>query len=248
MRSKKSGSVESSGKTGRARKDSGAYTYASVTPTPPAVRFDEQQLTRDETDSPRRQRMEADFAAGPPTPVDDTPYIRFAIDQLTRNEELRGSQSTDASIPTLKTENTSVYTVERMVPDDGLGYVSGAGFTSTAEKEREALALVRKHRSLPARERRGLLFAFNPTRPLSALEGEEEEGGRTGDLDLPAPMRRKLLSDCEACVPAEEAETTSWRGAISRPMVVGAATCVGVVIVVAAVVFCAVYFTRRRTT
>ena len=31
--------------------------------------------------------------AGPPTPgVDDTPYIRFAIDQLTRDEEVRGSR------------------------------------------------------------------------------------------------------------------------------------------------------------
>lgn len=34
-----------------------------------------------------------DLDAGPPTPgVDDTPYVRFAVDQLTRDEEVRGSR------------------------------------------------------------------------------------------------------------------------------------------------------------
>ena len=50
----------------------------------------------------------------PPTPgVDDTPYIQFAIDQLTRDEEVAGPQhpSSLASCP-----------VERIVPDEGLGY------------------------------------------------------------------------------------------------------------------------------
>ena len=33
-----------------------------------------------------------DMDGGPPTPGDDTPYIRFAVDQLTRDEEVRGSR------------------------------------------------------------------------------------------------------------------------------------------------------------
>ncbi|PGH14359.1 hypothetical protein AJ80_05949 [Polytolypa hystricis UAMH7299] len=57
--------------------------------------------------------------SGTPTPgVDDTPYIRFAIDQLTRDEELtgRGRQASTASMD---------YPVERIVSDEGLGYTSG---------------------------------------------------------------------------------------------------------------------------
>ncbi len=50
----------------------------------------------------------------PPTPgVDDTPYIQFAIDQLTRNEEVAGAQHSS---------NLASYPVERIIPDEGLGY------------------------------------------------------------------------------------------------------------------------------
>ena len=54
----------------------------------------------------------------PPTPgVDDTPYIQFAIDQLTRNEEVAGPQH-----PT----NLASYPVERIIPDEGLGYAGSS--------------------------------------------------------------------------------------------------------------------------
>ena len=50
----------------------------------------------------------------PPTPgVDDTPYIQFAIDQLTRNEEVAGPRHPDS---------LAFYHVERIIPDEGLGY------------------------------------------------------------------------------------------------------------------------------
>ncbi|KXL49530.1 hypothetical protein M433DRAFT_152827 [Acidomyces richmondensis BFW] len=50
-----------------------------------------------ETIDPRNARssvaMELDRGDSPPTPdTDDTPYIRFALDQLTRDEEVRGSR------------------------------------------------------------------------------------------------------------------------------------------------------------
>jgi hypothetical protein len=52
----------------------------------------------------------------PPTPgVDDTPYLRFAIDQLTRDEELLG-HGRHGSV------TSTDYPVERVVPDEGLGY------------------------------------------------------------------------------------------------------------------------------
>ena len=50
----------------------------------------------------------------PPTPgVDDTPYIHFAIDQLTRDEEVAGPQHASSS---------ASYPIERIIPDEGLGY------------------------------------------------------------------------------------------------------------------------------
>ncbi|EEP83021.1 predicted protein [Uncinocarpus reesii 1704] len=50
--------------------------------------------------------------------LDDTPYIRFAIDQLTRDEELRG-QGRQGTIVA-----TDDYPVERIIPGEGLGYYS----------------------------------------------------------------------------------------------------------------------------
>jgi Protein of unknown function (DUF3433) len=52
----------------------------------------------------------------PPTPgVDDTPYLRFAIEQLTRDEELLG-HGRHGSVTSLD------YPVDRTIPDEGLGY------------------------------------------------------------------------------------------------------------------------------
>ncbi len=47
--------------------------------------------------------------------VDDTPYIRFAIDQLTRDEELLGPR-----LPRAPSEAS--YPVDRIISDEGLGY------------------------------------------------------------------------------------------------------------------------------
>lgn len=52
----------------------------------------------------------------PPTPgVDDTPYIQFAIDQLTRDEEVVGPRHENLG-------SEASYPVDRIVPDQGLGY------------------------------------------------------------------------------------------------------------------------------
>ena len=71
----------------------GANEAAYASNTPLVVRFDEDQIRSDEAEASGKARrmVELDLAS-PPTPVDDTPYIRFAIDQLTRDEEIRGAQ------------------------------------------------------------------------------------------------------------------------------------------------------------
>jgi hypothetical protein len=59
-----------------------------------------------------------EFDCASPTPnSDDTPYIRFAIDQITRDEDVKENQR-----PGTGTSADS-YPVERIVPDEGLGYV-----------------------------------------------------------------------------------------------------------------------------
>jgi len=52
---------------------------------------------------------------------DNTPYIRFAIDQLTRDEEVRGSRVYPQVERPIEEED---YPVERIAPDDGLGYMA----------------------------------------------------------------------------------------------------------------------------
>lgn len=68
--------------------------------------------------------MDSDSLATTPG-MDDTPYIRFAIDQITRDEEVRGSRV----YPKMAAEEED-YPVERIVSDDGLGYMA-------QEQERE---------------------------------------------------------------------------------------------------------------
>ncbi|CAE7205430.1 DUF3433 multi-domain protein [Pyrenophora teres f. teres] len=51
---------------------------------------------------------------------DTTPYIRFAIDQLTRDEEVRGSRI----YPEVRPEEEEDYPVDRIIHDNGLGYMA----------------------------------------------------------------------------------------------------------------------------
>lgn len=67
---------------------------------------------------------------GTPTPaMDDSPYIRFAIDQLTRDEELTG-HGRHGSLAT-----SADYPVERLVPDEGLGYYTNTTATNKIHKD-----------------------------------------------------------------------------------------------------------------
>ena len=66
--------------------------------------------------------MDTDSQATTPG-QDTTPYIRFAIDQLTRDEEVRGSRVYPEVRPSID-EDDEDYPVERIVPDHGLGYMA----------------------------------------------------------------------------------------------------------------------------
>lgn len=165
--------------------------------------------------------MQAELESSPPTPnVDDTPYIRFAIEQLTRDEDVRattGRPDTSAS--------SNAAPLERLVHDRGLGYYHGTGLT------REELALARKHRSSPTFEPEPL-FRFNPTRPLSYPS------------DLPE-YRPDRYSGAEVFIPVDPRHSPRYPKltfvpTILRPlsMIMLALSCL---LMIAAIIFCAIY-------
>jgi hypothetical protein len=205
--------------------DSGADEAAYASNSPLVVRFDEEQVRNTEVEASKREgKMEdPDMDPYPPTPnTDDTPYIRFAIDQLTRDEDVKASQSERPST------NNSDYPVERIVPDQGLGYLA-------ADREREAMRLVRKHRSSPAE---GRLFNFNATRPLS-YHSEPE----VNEPD-------QLSSDSEIFIPADPpSKATRYPDLTFVPMILRPLSMITLsllcLLMTAAIIFCAIYSTNH---
>ncbi|PSN69882.1 hypothetical protein BS50DRAFT_298096 [Corynespora cassiicola Philippines] len=102
--------------------DPAVYDRTHPHPQSPTVSTiaEERPETQDSRNSRLRAQMDADSVATTPG-MDTTPYIRFAIDQLTRDEEVRGSRMYPVS-PVGEQEED--YPVERVVSDDGLGYMA----------------------------------------------------------------------------------------------------------------------------
>ncbi|KAJ5772265.1 hypothetical protein N7520_002794 [Penicillium odoratum] len=90
-------------------------------PTESTVRFGEDRIARisPRSDETVRRVPRSDEYAGPaPTPgLDDTPYVQFALNQLTRDEEVNGVGRQD-SVST----NRDEYPADRLVWDESLGY------------------------------------------------------------------------------------------------------------------------------
>jgi hypothetical protein len=98
--------------------------------TPMDLPFDAQRMRSREVRASERPIFD-DLDSAPPTPnTDDTPYIRYAIDALTRGEEYKRIQRPR----TANSEDS--YPVDRMVPDQGLGYVQtqGLGYAQSVKK------------------------------------------------------------------------------------------------------------------
>jgi hypothetical protein len=94
------------------------------------LRYNEERISSREARAPERPILD-ELDSGPPTPnTDDTPYIRYAIDTLTREKEEKRSQRPRS----VNSEDS--YPVERLVPDQGLGYVQsqGLGYAQSVKK------------------------------------------------------------------------------------------------------------------
>jgi hypothetical protein len=97
---------------------------------PMDLRMDELRMHLREAQASQRQIFD-ELDSAPPTPdIDDTPYIRYAIDVLTRDEDLNRSERPR----TANSEDS--YPVDRVIPDEGLGYVQsqGLGYARSARK------------------------------------------------------------------------------------------------------------------
>ena len=88
-------------------------------PTTSTVRFGEERVRRISPDSDQTvRRVPSDYAGPAPTPgLDDTPYVQYALNQLTREEEANKPVRQD-SVSTMGDS----YPVDRLVWDEGLGY------------------------------------------------------------------------------------------------------------------------------
>ena len=202
---------------------------ADVSETLMAVRFDEEQIMSDAAQASRRDRIDvASFESSTPTPIDDTPYIRFAIDQLTR--DLEPPVSNENSIA-----SSDTYPVERVMPDLELGYLAENRHT------REELALARKHRSSPDS---GRLFRFNATRPLSYRPEPSIK------LPQKLPQQYNLPSSSSIFIPFKTPRTLRYPGLAFVPTILRPSSMITLsflcLLMNAAIIACAVFSTSNR--
>lgn len=130
---------------------------------PIAARHD-QNVIRDSRSEATASEESLDMESGPPTPrTDDTPYIRFAIDQLTRDEEIRKLQGPETG------SSRDSYPVERIIPDLGLRY---------AVPTQREFGPIRHNRNSSGNSK---LFKFNATAPLSPPSSYASGGNRTSN-------------------------------------------------------------------
>ena len=105
------------------------HQQTSIIQRPPGVHFDTTQTIRRKPASSEGivARRAADHELSPPTPgIDDTPYIHFAIDQLTRDEELLGLRGPGAG---------SEATYQRETRNPSLGQTEHRDISSRQERQ-----------------------------------------------------------------------------------------------------------------
>jgi hypothetical protein len=151
----------------------GINESAHASDEPLVMQSEEEPVRSGEVEVATMERAEIDVDSSPPTPsVDDTPYIRFALDQLTRDEEVGISPGRLITGP-----STYAYPVEPPVRDQGLDYYND---------KRLARESIRKHRSSSSSDPEPL-FRFNATRPLSPAS--DRSPGPEMFIPVQPPMR-----------------------------------------------------------
>lgn len=171
-----------------------------------------------------RRPMDSESIATTPG-MDTTPYIRFAIDQLTRDEEVRGSRMypqghEDATVVSdEEPEDEADYPVERIVSDESLGYMA-----------QDAKTNQRLSRHIPHRQSRHI-----PNTMEGAIASKQPHRERTPEQ----PQKDVFITHTTDHAPL------NFRPSILRPvwLLLLALLCA---LMLAALVFCAVYSNRTN--
>ncbi|KAF2197742.1 hypothetical protein GQ43DRAFT_402394 [Delitschia confertaspora ATCC 74209] len=154
--------------------------------------------------------------------VDETPYIRFAIDQLTRDEEVRGSRHYPVSNIEEEERSEEDYPVERVVSDEGLGYM--------AQEEKDHQRLSRPPASKPP---------MNPTvvesAPVRTTKSTARNTDRSVQPDIFIPFKPEPHS--------YQHSPLRFRPAILRPLWLGLFILL-CLLMLGALMFCAIYSHR----
>ncbi|PVH97923.1 hypothetical protein DM02DRAFT_616170 [Periconia macrospinosa] len=180
----------------------------------------------EERERPDTAAATMDSASVNTTPGQDTtPYIRFAIDQLTRDEEVRGSRSypleNEARQPAYHNDDEEDYPVERIVSDDSLGYM---------RREQET-------------QRR--LSQLQPQKPPPQHTPALSRDSIARVHNNPTPTQARPQNDVFIAHPAPQAQL-SFLPAILRPLWLAIFTLL-CILMLAALIFCAVFSTTSES-
>ncbi|RDW61289.1 hypothetical protein BP5796_11181 [Coleophoma crateriformis] len=180
--------------------------------------------------SERVKMSEVDLGSGPVTPLnDDTPYIRFAIEQLTRDEEFIALTRPDTA--------SSLYSYPIIQPGYGLGFWD----CNANDQDRRSELSLRMDRDSLKEEG---LFKFNPTRPLS-----DHSTSNLGSVNLGTSFWKE---SGDVFIPIVHPSTTTaqYIGPTFVPIILRrfsmAALSLLCILMISAIIFCAIYSTRHE--
>lgn len=200
-------------------------------PQSPAVSTIAEESRPDTRDARRSQllsNMDAESQVTTPG-QDTTPYIRFAIDQLTRDEEVRGSRI----YPEVRPEDDEDdYPVDRIVHDNGLGYMAQEQRT----QQRMSQKIPRKplrNSSTPLAEAPALMATTQPYNPHYQSQQYRQQ-------QSPSPPR----SQDDVFVAHTQHAPLHFLPAILRPFWLGIFIFL-CILMIAALIFSAVYSNRN---
>ncbi|EUC29189.1 hypothetical protein COCCADRAFT_107209 [Bipolaris zeicola 26-R-13] len=114
---------------------------------------------------------------------DTTPYIRFAIDQLTRDEDVRGSRIYPEVRPpvAVQDDDDDDYPVERIIPDNGLGYMALEQQTQERMQQHKPARKSLRHSYTP--------LATAPAPMATQPDGPHHKSHKYREQQSPSPTR-----------------------------------------------------------
>lgn len=184
-------------------------------------------------------RADMDAQSNITTPGQDTtPYIRFAIDQLTRDEEVRGSRIYPQVEQTAEESDEDDYPVERIVPDHGLGYMAQEQATQQRMSRHVPIKHDIKHDRKPS-SRDAANKQMQLPMPMAVAPPKQQAAPTSYQQQPPSPRGSKdvFVASTQPHAPLH------FLPAILRPVWLGLFIFLSLLMIVG-LIFCAVYSSR----